>query len=139
MENLIKTKVVYGTFSEGGCLVVRTSSTRQSLIPLRDINTNKRCQSHVREEHSGDRGGTPLFLKISKMSKIVKNMSPGLPRGALGDVFLTSWTPADRVQAVGGREGGYPPWRSKPMSNLPSGFTGPSRSTMALVTLTRTN
>lgn len=36
-------------------------------------------------------------------------MSPGLPRGALGDVFLTSWTPADRVQAVGGREGGVPP------------------------------
>ena len=35
-------------------------------------------------------------------------MSPGLPRGALGDTFLTPWTPADRIQAVGGG-GGVPP------------------------------
>ena len=55
-------------------------------------------------------GGGPPFSGILKIVKNVKNMSPGLPRGALGDTFLTSWTPADRIQAVGGEGGGgYPP------------------------------
>ena len=60
-------------------------------------------------EHSGNRGGTPLFWKFRKLSKMSKICLPGSPGGALGDTFLTSWTPADRIQAAGGGEGGGPP------------------------------
>ena len=92
-------------------------------------------------EHSGNRGGPPffgIFGNCQKLSKMVSRAAPG--GGALGDTFLTPWTPADRIQAVGGGgRGGTPPGGHKPLSNLPSGFTGPPRSTMALVTLTRTN
>ena len=128
---------VRGLSRRGGVSVVRTVYQTKSDPATRNPQTSVVVSCSRRTFRRS--GGPPFFGNFENCQKCQKYVSRAPPGGAgrhFSDILDSGRSdPGCR----GGGRGGTPPWRRKPMSNLPSGFTGPSRSTMALVTLTRTN